>query len=92
VSERRTQTPAFYSNPIAVTEATAKVVSSPATSVSKTSIAALICERVNAEIRNPRASGKSVGGPRRIVSQDKIMRPNSVGYSLRQIVEQLGVG
>jgi DNA invertase Pin-like site-specific DNA recombinase len=52
----------------------------------------LIRERVGAGIWDARASGKSLGRPRRIVSQDEIMRLNSAGYSLRQIAEQLGVG
>src|SRR5258706_10414476 len=52
----------------------------------------LIRERVSAGIRNARASGKSLGRPRRIVSQDEIVRLKAEGASLRQISARLGIG
>ena len=45
----------------------------------------LIRERVSAGVRNARASGKQLGRPRRIVSQDEIIRLTGEGASLRQI-------
>jgi DNA invertase Pin-like site-specific DNA recombinase len=52
----------------------------------------LIRERVSAGIRNARASGKQLGRPRRIVSQDEIVRLKAEGFSLREIAKKLGVG
>ena len=52
----------------------------------------LIRERVSAGIRNARASGKQLGRPRRIVSQDEIVRLKAEGVSLREIAKKLGVG
>jgi len=52
----------------------------------------LIRERVNAGIRNARASGKQLGRPRRVVSHDDVLRLRSEGASLRQIAAKLGVG
>jgi len=52
----------------------------------------LIRERVSAGIRNARASGKQLGRPRRIVSQDEIARLKAEGFSLREIARKLGVG
>src|SRR5580658_9213249 len=52
----------------------------------------LIRERVSAGIRNARACGKALGRPRRIVSQDEIVRLKAEGASLRQIAAKLGVG
>ena len=52
----------------------------------------LIRERVNAGIRNARASGKQLGRPRRIVRQDELHRLRAEGASLRQIAAKLGVG
>jgi DNA invertase Pin-like site-specific DNA recombinase len=52
----------------------------------------LIRDRVNAGIRNARASGKHIGRPHRIVSQDELRRLRSEGASLREIAEKLGVG
>jgi DNA invertase Pin-like site-specific DNA recombinase len=52
----------------------------------------LIRERVNAGIRNARASGKQLGRPRRIVRQDELHRLRADGASLRQIAAKLGVG
>ena len=52
----------------------------------------LIRERVSAGLRNARASGKQLGRPRRIVSQDEIIRLRGEGASLRQISAELGVG
>jgi DNA invertase Pin-like site-specific DNA recombinase len=52
----------------------------------------LIRERVSAGIRNARACGKALGRPRRIVSQDEIVRLKAEGISLRQIAAKLGVG
>ena len=51
----------------------------------------LIRERVNAGIRHARACGKQLGRPRRIVSQDEIVRLNAEGFSLREIARKLGV-
>lgn len=52
----------------------------------------LIRERVCAGVRHARASGKQLGRPRRIVSQDEIVRLKAEGASLRQIAEKLGIG
>ena len=52
----------------------------------------LIRERVTAGVRNARANGKQLGRPRRIVSQDEIIRLKGEGASLRQISAKLGVG
>lgn len=52
----------------------------------------LIRERVTAGLRNARACGKQLGRPRRIVSQDEIVRLKAEGASLRQIAEKLGIG
>lgn len=52
----------------------------------------LICERVNAGIRNARAKGKRLGRPRRYVSLDRIVEMKASGMSLRQISSSLGVG
>jgi DNA invertase Pin-like site-specific DNA recombinase len=46
----------------------------------------MIRERVSAGVRNTRASGKQLGRPRRIVSQDEIIRLKREGASLRQRV------
>jgi DNA invertase Pin-like site-specific DNA recombinase len=46
----------------------------------------LIRERVSAGVRNARAPGKQLGRPRRIVSQDEIIRLKREGASLRQRV------
>ena len=51
----------------------------------------LIRERVNAGIRHARACGKQLGRPRRVVSQDEIVRLNAEGFSLREIARKLGV-
>ena len=52
----------------------------------------LIRERVSAGVRNARANGKQLGRPRRIVSQDELLRLQSAGCSLREIAKQLGIG
>jgi DNA invertase Pin-like site-specific DNA recombinase len=52
----------------------------------------LLRERVSAGVRNARASGKQLGRPRRIVSQDEIVRLKAEGASLRKIAETLGIG
>lgn len=52
----------------------------------------LIRERVSAGVRNARAAGKQLGRPRRIVSQDEIIRLKAEGLSLRQIAQTLGIG
>src|ERR1700683_5548583 len=52
----------------------------------------LIRERVSAGVRNARANGKQLGRPRRIVSQDEIIRLKRDGASLREISAKLGVG
>ena len=52
----------------------------------------LIRERVSAGVRNARANGKQLRRPRRIVSQDEIIRLKRDGASLREISAKLGVG
>jgi DNA invertase Pin-like site-specific DNA recombinase len=52
----------------------------------------LIRERVNAGIRNARASGKQLGRPKRIVDRERILRMRDAGASLREISEELGIG
>jgi DNA invertase Pin-like site-specific DNA recombinase len=52
----------------------------------------LICERVNAGIRNARAHGKRLGRPRQYVDIDRIRELQASGLSLRQVAAQLNVG
>jgi DNA invertase Pin-like site-specific DNA recombinase len=52
----------------------------------------LICERVNAGIRNARARGKRLGRPRQYVNSETILELKAGGMSLRQIASKLGVG
>src|SRR4029077_10485814 len=52
----------------------------------------LIRERVSAGIRHARACGKQLGRPRRIVSQDELVRLQREGHSLREIEKRLRVG
>jgi DNA invertase Pin-like site-specific DNA recombinase len=52
----------------------------------------LICERVNAGIRNARARGKRLGRPRQHVDLETIMELQAAGMSLRQIANRLGIG
>src|SRR6201984_3362939 len=52
----------------------------------------LIRERVSAGIRHARACGKQLGRPRRIVSQDELVRLKREGNSLREIAKRLRVG
>jgi DNA invertase Pin-like site-specific DNA recombinase len=52
----------------------------------------LICERVNAGIRNARARGKRLGRPRRYVDLDNILEMRAAGVSLENIANALGVG
>jgi DNA invertase Pin-like site-specific DNA recombinase len=52
----------------------------------------LICERVNAGIRNARARGKRLGRPRRYVDLDRILEMRAAGESLENIANALGVG
>jgi DNA invertase Pin-like site-specific DNA recombinase len=52
----------------------------------------LIRERVSAGVRNAKACGKQLGRPRRIVSNDEVLRLRSEGASLREIATKLGVG
>jgi DNA invertase Pin-like site-specific DNA recombinase len=52
----------------------------------------MIRERVSAGVRNARANGKQLGRPRRIVSQDELIRLKAAGLSLREIATRLGVG
>jgi DNA invertase Pin-like site-specific DNA recombinase len=52
----------------------------------------LICERVNAGIRNARARGKRLGRPRQYVDPETILELQAAGMSLRQIASKLGVG
>jgi len=52
----------------------------------------LICERVNAGIRNARANGKHLGRPRQNVDLDRIRDMRAAGMSLRQVAANLAVG
>ena len=52
----------------------------------------LIRERVYAGLRDARACGKQLGRPRRIVSQEEVVRLRAKGTSLRDIAKKLGVG
>ena len=52
----------------------------------------LICERVNAGIRNARANGKHLGRPRQHVDLDRIRELRAAGMSLRQVAANLAVG
>jgi DNA invertase Pin-like site-specific DNA recombinase len=52
----------------------------------------LICERVNAGIRNARAKGKRFGRPRQYVDLERIVELQASGLSLRQIAATLHVG
>jgi len=52
----------------------------------------LICERVNAGIRNARARGKRLGRPRQNVDMDRLAELRASGKSLMQIAATLKVG
>ena len=52
----------------------------------------LICERVNAGIRNARANGKRLGRPRQNVDLDRIRDMRAAGISLRQVAANLALG
>src|SRR5579862_6852482 len=52
----------------------------------------LIRERVTAGIRNARASGKTLGRPKRTVDREEILKLQSQGHSLRRIAAALGCG
>jgi DNA invertase Pin-like site-specific DNA recombinase len=52
----------------------------------------LICERVNAGIRNARANGKRLGRPRQHVDLDRIRDMRAAGMSLRQVAANLALG
>jgi DNA invertase Pin-like site-specific DNA recombinase len=52
----------------------------------------LICERVNAGIRNARANGKRLGRPRQYVDIDRVMEMRAAGMSLRKVADRLAVG
>ncbi len=52
----------------------------------------LICERVNAGIRNARANGTRLGRPRQYVDCDRVVELQASGMSLRQIAASLGCG
>src|ERR1700739_1968776 len=52
----------------------------------------LIRERVSAGIRHARACGKELGRPRRIVSQDELVRRKLEGHTLRESAKRLRVG
>jgi DNA invertase Pin-like site-specific DNA recombinase len=49
-------------------------------------------ERVRCGLKNARANGKQLGRPRRVVSNDQLLRLKSEGSSLRDIAVMLGVG
>src|SRR5262249_32358151 len=53
---------------------------------------ALIQERVKARLRNARAKGKRLGGPRVFVSESKVESIRASGASWRTIAKELGVG
>ena len=52
----------------------------------------LICERVNAGIRNARARGKRLGRPRQDIDMDRLTGLRASGKSLMQIAAMLNVG
>lgn len=52
----------------------------------------LIVERVNAGIRNARASGQRLGRPRQHVDLGRILELQAARMSLRQIAASLGCG
>jgi DNA invertase Pin-like site-specific DNA recombinase len=52
----------------------------------------LICERVNAGIRNARARGKRLGRPRQYVDLDRILEMRAAGMSLENIANALAIG
>ena len=52
----------------------------------------LICERVNAGIRNARAHGKRLGRPRQYFDEERAAEMQAAGISLRKIAAELGVG
>jgi DNA invertase Pin-like site-specific DNA recombinase len=53
---------------------------------------ALIQERVKCGLRNARANGQQLGRPRRVVSNDQLLRLKAQGASLREIATKLGIG
>ena len=52
----------------------------------------LICERVNAGIRNARANGKRLGRPRQYIDIDRVLEMRAAGMNLRQVAASLAVG
>ena len=52
----------------------------------------LICERVNAGIRNARAQGKRLGRPRKYFDEERAFEMQAAGVSLRKIAAELRVG
>jgi DNA invertase Pin-like site-specific DNA recombinase len=52
----------------------------------------LICERVNAGIRNARARGKRLGRPRQYFDVERAIEMQAAGVSLRKIAAELGIG
>jgi DNA invertase Pin-like site-specific DNA recombinase len=53
---------------------------------------ALIQERVKCGLKNARANGQQLGRPRRVVSNDQLLRLKAQGASLREIATKLGIG
>src|ERR1039458_1913843 len=49
-------------------------------------------ERVRCGLVNARAHGKQLGRPRRVVSNDQLLRLKAEGCSLREIADKLGIG
>jgi DNA invertase Pin-like site-specific DNA recombinase len=49
-------------------------------------------ERVRCGLVNARAHGKQLGRPRRVVSNDQLLRLKAEGCSLREIAHKLGIG
>ena len=49
-------------------------------------------ERVKCGLVNARAHGKQLGRPRRVVSNDQLLRLKAEGCSLRKIASMLGIG
>jgi len=53
---------------------------------------ALIQERVKCGLKNARTNGQQLGRPRRVVSNDQLLRLKAQGASLREIATKLGIG
>jgi DNA invertase Pin-like site-specific DNA recombinase len=49
-------------------------------------------DRVRCGLVNARANGKQLGRPRRVVSNDQLLRLKAEGCSLREIADKLSIG